>query len=111
MQTAQAPDPQLERIVALMDDLLPSTARHAKSETCRSPIVMLYGKSSPPALLGELHALLSAMQSSEHAHRPVAAEMSAMSAGRATRFLKHPVIELSTNWAENSMEGQLLCQA
>ena len=60
-----------------------------------------------PALLDELHALLSAMRAS-------AAILPQSVAGKAinytlkrwvelTQFLKYPCIELSTNWAENSM--------
>lgn len=58
-----------------------------------------------PALLDELHVLLAAMQASD-------AVLPQSVAGKAinytlkrwaelTRFLDHPVIELSTNWAEN----------
>ena len=68
---------------------------------------MLYGKNSPPALLGELHALLSAMQASGTIlPQSVAGKAINYTLKRwveLTQFLKHPVIELSTNWAENSI--------
>ena len=60
-----------------------------------------------PALLGELHALLSAMQASGTIlPQSVAGKAIHYTLKRwveLTQFLKHPVIELSTNWAENSM--------
>jgi len=57
-------------------------------------------------LLDELHALLSAMQSSGTIlPQPVAGKAVNYTLKRwveLTRFLDHPIIELSTNWAENS---------
>ena len=60
-----------------------------------------------PALLDELHALMSAMQSSGTIlPQPVAGKAVNYTLKRSvelTRFLEHPIIELSTNWAEHSM--------
>ena len=107
MQTrAQSPDPQLERIVALMDDLF-AIDRKAREQNLSLTDRHALRQELAPALLGELHTLLSAMQSS-------GAILPQSVAGKAinytlkrwvelTQFLNHPVIELSTNWAENSM--------
>jgi hypothetical protein len=60
-----------------------------------------------PTLLDELHALLSEMQASGTIlPQSVAGKAINYTLKRwveLTRFLDHPVIELSTNWAENSM--------
>jgi hypothetical protein len=58
-----------------------------------------------PARLDELHALLTKMKDRV---LPKSAAGKAVSYtltrwDKLTRFMKHPVIELSTNWAENSM--------
>jgi transposase len=103
---AQAADPHLERIVALMDDLF-AMDRKAREQNLSLTDRHALRQELAPALLGELHTLLSAMQSS-------GAILPQSVAGKAinytlkrwvelTQFLKHPVIELSTNWAENSM--------
>jgi hypothetical protein len=60
-----------------------------------------------PAILTELQALLLAMQASG-AILPKSIAGNAISYTlkrweKLTLFMKHPVIELSTNWAENSM--------
>jgi hypothetical protein len=60
-----------------------------------------------PAILTELQALLLAMQASG-AILPKSIAGNAISYmlkrwEKLTLFMKHPVIELSTNWAENSM--------
>ena len=60
-----------------------------------------------PAILTELHALLLDMQQSGSI-LPKSAAGQAISYTlnrweKLTRFMKHPVIEMSTNWAENSM--------
>ena len=102
----QAADPHLERIVALMDDLF-AVDRKAREQNLSLTERHALRQELAPALLSELHTLLSAMQSS-------GAILPQSVAGKAinytlkrwmelTQFLKHPVIELSTNWAENSM--------
>jgi transposase len=58
-------------------------------------------------LLDELHALLSAMQASgtilPQSVAGKAVNYTLKRWAELTRFLDHPVIEMSTNWAENSM--------
>lgn len=103
---AQAPDARLERAVKLIDDLF-AIDRQAREQNLSLDDRHALRQELAPALLGELHALLSAMQAS-------GAILPQSVAGKAinytlkrwvelTQFLKHPVIELSTNWAENSM--------
>ena len=60
-----------------------------------------------PGILAELHALLAAMKESDLI-LPQSIEGKAIAYTlkrwkELTHFIKHPVIELSTNWAENSM--------
>jgi len=103
---AQAPDAKLERAVALMDGLF-AIDREAREQKMSLADRHALRRERAPALLGELHALLSAMQTS-------GTILPQSAAGKAinytlkrwaelTRFLDHPVVELSTNWAENSM--------
>ncbi|MGA3134321.1 MAG: IS66 family transposase [Terracidiphilus sp.] len=102
----QAVDARLERIVALMDDLF-AIDRQAREQNLSLADRHALRQERAPALLDELHALLVAMEAS-------CAVLPQSIAGKAlnytlkrwvelTRFLEHPVIELSTNWAENSM--------
>jgi transposase len=60
-----------------------------------------------PAILSELHALLLAMHASGMIlPKSIAGNAISYTLTRwekLTRFIEHPVIELSTNWAENSM--------
>jgi hypothetical protein len=60
-----------------------------------------------PALLSELHALLSEMKTSGLIlPQSIAGKAINYTLNRwveLTQFMNHPVIELSTNWAENSM--------
>jgi transposase len=90
---AQAADPQLERIVALMDDLF-AIDRKAREQNLSHTDRHALRQELAPALLGELHTLLSAMQSS-------GAILPQSVAGKAinytlkrwvqlTQFLKHP---------------------
>ena len=103
---AQAPDTRLERAIALMDDLF-AIDREAREQNLSLDDRHALRQERTPALLDELHALLSAMQAS-------GAILPQSVAGKAirytlkrwvelTQFLNHPIIELSTNWAENSM--------
>ena len=107
MQTkAQAPDLRLERVVALMDDLF-AIDRQAREQNLSLADRHALRQELAPALLDELLALLSAMQSSGTIlPQSVAGKAIHYTLRRwveLTQFLKHPVIELSTNWAENSM--------
>jgi hypothetical protein len=88
---AHAADPKLERVVALMS----LEDRHALRQE------------RVPTILAELHALLFAMLASGTIlPKSIAGNAISYTLTRwqkLTRFLEHPVIELSTNWAENSM--------
>jgi transposase len=103
---AQAPDAKLERVVALMDGLF-AIDREAREQNLSLDNRHVLRTQRAPALLDELHALLSAMQaSSTTLPQSVAGKAINYTLKRwveLTRFLDHPVIELSTNWAENSM--------
>ncbi len=102
----QAVDARLERVVALMDDLF-AIDRQAHEQNLSLADRHALRQERAPALLGELHSLLVAIEAS-------GAILPQSVAGKAinytlkrwvelTVFLEHPVIELSTNWAENSM--------
>jgi transposase len=103
---AQAPDARLERAVALMDDLF-AIDRQAREQNLSLADRHALRQERAPALLDELQALLSAMQASGTIlPQSVAGKAINYTLKRwveLTQFLKHPVIELSTNWAENSM--------
>jgi hypothetical protein len=103
---AHATDAKLERAVALMDGLF-AIDREAREQNLSLDDRHALRQERAPALLDELHALLLEMK--------VAGLILPQSiAGKAinytlkrwvelTQFLGHPIIELSTNWAENSM--------
>jgi hypothetical protein len=89
-----------------MDDLF-AIDREAREQNLSLADRHALRQERAPALLSELHALLSEMKASSTI-------LPQSLAGKAinytlkrwtelTRFLDHPVIELSTNWAENSM--------
>jgi transposase len=103
---AQAPDARLERAVALMDDLF-AIDRQASEQNLSLADRNALRQERAPALLDEIHALLSKMQTSGTVlPQSVAGKAINYTLKRwpeLTRFLDHPVIELSTNWAENSM--------
>jgi transposase len=103
---AQAPDTRLERIVTLMDDLF-AIDREAREQKLSREDRHALRQERAPALLEELHALLSSMQASGTIlPQSVAGKAINYTLKRwveLTQFLEHPVIELSTNWAENSM--------
>jgi len=101
-----AADARMERVVALMDDLF-AIDRQAREQNLSLADRHVLRQERAPALLDELHALLVAMEAS-------GAILPQSIAGKAvnytlkrwvelTQFLTHPVIEQSTNWAENSM--------
>jgi transposase len=103
---AQAPGAKLERAVALMDGLF-AIDREAREQNLSIADRHALRQERAPKLLDELHALLSAMQASGTIlPQSVAGKAINYTLKRwveLTRFLDQPVIELSTNWAENSM--------
>lgn len=104
--TGHAPDARLERVVALMDDLF-AVDREAREQNLSLADRHALRQARAPALLEEVYALLVAMKASGmHLPQSVAGKAINYTLKRwaeLTLFLKHPVIELSTNWAENSM--------
>jgi hypothetical protein len=102
----QVPDAKLERIVARMDSLfaidreareqkLSLDDRHALRQECASALLVEW-----QALLLEIKASRTILPQS------VAGKAIKCTLKRwveMTQFLDHPIIELSTNWAENSM--------
>jgi hypothetical protein len=98
--------PALERAVALMDGLF-AIDRKAREQKLLFADRHALRQERAPALLSELHVLLLEMKAS-------GTILPQSIAGKAinytlkrwvelTQFLDHPIIELSTNWAENSM--------
>ena len=102
----QAADVRLERTVALIDELF-AIDRQAREQNLSLADRHALRQERAPALLSELHALLAEMKvSSTILPQSVAGKAINYTLKRwpeLTRFLDHPVIELSTNWAENSM--------
>jgi transposase len=103
---AHAADAKLERVVALMDELF-AIDREAREQKLSLENRHALRQERAPAILTELQALLLAMQASG-AILPKSIAGNAISYTlkrweKLTLFMKHPVIELSTNWAENSM--------
>ena len=113
---AHATDARLERAVVLMDGLF-SIDREAREQHMSLDDRHALRRERPPALLDDLQTLLTAMQASGTIlPKSVAGKAINYTLKRwveLTRFLDHPVIELSTNWAENSMSpiaiGRSLC--
>src|ERR1035437_1837037 len=103
---AHATDAKLETVVALMNGLF-AIDREAHEQKLSLDDRHALRQERVPAILAELHALLLAMQASGTI-LPKSIEGNAIAFMLArweklTRLLDHPVIELSTNWAENSM--------
>ena len=101
-----AADAKLERVVVLMDDLF-AIDREAREQSLSLEDRHALRQERAPALLGELQALLLKMKES-HAYlkKSIAGQAIDYTLKRwekLTCFLEYPVIELSTNWAENSM--------
>jgi transposase len=103
---AHAADPKLERVVALMDELF-AIDREAREQKLSLEDRHALRQEHVPAILAEMHALLVAMQASGTIlPKSIAGNAISYTLTRwekLTRFMEHPVIELSTNWAENSM--------
>ena len=103
---AKATDPKLERVVALMDGLF-AIDREAREQQLSLDDRHALRQERAPELLDELHALLLEMRESRTI-LPKSIAGNAISYilkrwEKLTRFMDHPIIELSTNWAENSM--------
>jgi transposase len=103
---AHAADPKLERVVALMDELF-AIDREAREQKLSLEDRHALRQERVPTILAKLHALLFAMQAlGTFLPKSIAGNAISYTLTRwekLTRFLEHPVIELSTNWAENSM--------
>lgn len=102
--TSKITDVDSERVVALMDALF-AIDREAREQNMPIEDRNALRQERAPALLEELHTLLIKMKNKV---------LPKSAAGKAvfytltrwqklTRFMQHPVLELSTNWAENSM--------
>ena len=100
----KSPDVDLVRVIALMDSLF-AIDREAREQKLSLDNRNALRQERAPALLEQLHALLIKMKDKV---------LPKSAAGKAvfytltrwkklTLFLEHPVLELSTNWAENSM--------
>jgi transposase len=99
-------DSKVERVVALMDGLF-AIDREALEQKLSLEDRHALRQERAPALLDELKTLLLEMLASRaYLKKSVAGQAIAYTLRRwekLTHFLEHPVIELSTNWAENSM--------
>jgi len=103
---AHATDPKLERVVVLMDGLF-AIDREAREQKLSLDDRHALRQERAPVVIAELHALLLEMQASGTIlPKSIAGNAIPYTLTRwekLTRFIEHPVIELSTNWAENSM--------
>jgi transposase len=103
---AQAPDVRLEGAVALMDGLF-AIDREAREQNLSLDERHALRQERAPALLKQLHALLEQMKECglilPQSVAGKAINYTLKRWAELTQFLDHPVIELSTNWAENSM--------
>jgi len=102
----KAADAKLERAVALMDGLF-AIDREAREQDLSLADRHGLRQERAPQLLSELHTLLLTIKASgAHLPKSVAGKAIDYTLKRwaeLTQFLQYPVIELSTNWAENSM--------
>ena len=103
-EKVRATDADLERVVVLMDGLF-AIDREARVQNLSLHDRHVLRQERAPALLEELHSRLLKMKARV---LPKSAEGKAVSYTltrweKLTRFMQHPLIELSTNWAENSM--------
>jgi transposase len=103
---AHATDAKLERVVALMDGLF-AIDREAREQKLSLDARHALRQERAPAILSELHALLLERKAAGTIlPQSVAGKAISYTLNRwveLTQFMSHPVIELSTNWAENSM--------
>jgi len=114
---SNAADSELERVVALMDNLF-AIDREARDEFGGASLDAATNErfyaarhalrqERAPAWLGELQALLLKMKA-RVLPKSIAGKAVAYTLARwqkLTRFMEHPISELSTNWAENAMRG------
>ena len=103
-EKARATNAELERVVVLMDGLF-AIDREARAQNLSLDDRHALRQERAPALLDELRHLVLKMKGRV---LPKSAEGKAVSYTLArweklTRFMQYPVVELSTNWAENSM--------
>jgi transposase len=105
-EKGKAADRKLERAVALIDELF-ALDRQAREQNLSPADRHALRQERAPQLLSELHALLMEIRAAgAHLPKSVAGKAIDYTLKRwteLTRFLDHPIIELSTNWAENSM--------
>ena len=103
---AKATDPKLERVVVLMDGLF-AIDREAREQRLSLDDRHALRQERANDILAELHALLLEMkQAGSILPKSIAGKAISYTLTRwekLTLFIKHPVVELSTNWAENSM--------
>ena len=103
---AHAADPKLERVVTLMDELF-AIDREARKQKLSLEDRHALRQERVPAILEQMHVLLLTMQESGTIlPKSIAGNAISYTLTRwqkLTRFIEHPAIELSTNWAENSM--------
>ena len=103
---AHAADPKLERVVTLMDELF-AIDREARKQKLSLEDRHALRQERVPAILEQMHVLLLTMQESRTIlPKSIAGNAISYTLTRwqkLTRFIEHPAIELSTNWAENSM--------
>ena len=101
-----APDVKLETVVTLMDELF-AIDREAREQKLSLEDRHALRQERAPAIIQKLHALLLEMKASGIIlPQSIAGKAISYTLARwekLTLFLKYPVIELSTNWAENSM--------
>jgi transposase len=101
-----AADSGLERTVMLMDELF-AIDREAREQNLSLEDRHALRQERAPALLEQLQALLLKMKASRaYLKKSIAGQAIDYTLKRwekLTRFMEHSVIELSTNWAENSM--------
>lgn len=103
-EKTRATDAALERVVVLMDGLF-AIDREARTQNLSLDDRHALRQERAPVLLAELRSLLLKMKDRV---LPKSAEGKAVSYTltrweKLTRFMQYPVIEMSTNWAENSM--------
>jgi len=101
-----AADSSVERVVVLMDGLF-AIDREAREQNLSLHDRHALRQERAPVLLAELQILLLQMKaSSVYLKKSVAGQDIVYTLKRwekLTRCMEYPVIELSTNWAENSM--------
>jgi transposase len=102
----KATDRELERVVTLMDGLF-AIDREASEQKLSLADRHVLRQERAPVILTEMYELLLDLRRStkilpkSRAGMAVAYTLNRWQ--KLTVFMKHPVIELSTNWAENSM--------